>query len=183
MRNDGKRYALAPLVEVSGMSESELARKIGLSGSTLVKAREWGLVEKAADRYACRLGLVPWLVWSDWLDDCEVECANPSCDVTFVPLRRSHRHCTRDCYQREYKRENYRQLYATDPEFRASQLAKSARYRAETREAAKKKKAAYYQANRERILALKAERYRTDPEYRERLLEAQRRRDRSKAAA
>lgn len=178
-----KRYPFAALVEACCMSEAATARMVGLSGTTLGNARRYGLTETAADRYACRAGLVPWLVWTDWLDDCEIECVNPECDARFVPLRKTHRYCTRDCYQREYKREKYRRLYQSDPEFRDAQLAKSRRYREATRDAAKVKKAAYYQRNRDRILARKAERYRTDPVYRERVLAAQRKRDQAKAAA
>jgi hypothetical protein len=176
-----KRYPLAGLVDAVGLSEAATARMVGLSGSTLKQAREHGFQEKAADRYAVRAGLVPWLIWSDWLDDCEIPC--PECETRFVPSRKSHRFCTRGCYQRRYKRDLYRERYASDPEFRAAQREKSATYRESTRAAAKIKNAAYYRANRERILAAKTARYASDPEFRERILEQQRTRDRAKAAA
>lgn len=99
-RTSPKRYPLAALVEASGMSEAELGRRVGLSGSSLTKARRDGLIESAADRYACRAGLVPWLVWSDWLEDAFVECAAEDCCERFVPRDKANIWCSRRCYQR-----------------------------------------------------------------------------------
>ena len=140
------RYPLAALVAASGLTESALARRVGLSGSTLKAARERGLVERAADRYAVRAGLHPAQVWDDWIDGAGVTC--PECGSRFVPLRKSHRYCTQDCYQRRYKREKYRARYATDAAFRARELEKSRRYRHETAPAVRDKQRAYYRANR-----------------------------------
>lgn len=140
------RYPLAALVAASGLTESALARRVGLSGSTLKAARERGLVERAADRYAVRAGLHPAQVWDYWIDGAAVTC--PECGRRFVPLRKSHRYCTRDCYQRCYKREKYRARYATDSAFRSRQLEKSRRYRHEAAPAVRAKQRAYYEANR-----------------------------------
>ena len=124
------RYPLDALVSASGLSEAALARKVGLSGSSLKAARERGLVEAAADKYACRAGLAPWVVWTDWLADLEVECEEQTCSVRFVPLRRSHRFCSPRCYQRNYQRQRARELYANDEEYREAQKAKARAYRA-----------------------------------------------------
>ena len=101
---EAKRYALAALVEAAGMSEAELGRRVGLSGSSLTKARRDGLIESAADRYACRAGLVPWLVWSDWLEDLSVECAAEDCCERFVPARKGHVYHSQACARKAWAR-------------------------------------------------------------------------------
>lgn len=118
----GPRYPLQALVEASGLSEAALAREIGLSGSTLVQARKVGFVESAADRYACRVGLVPWLVWSDWLDDVGVPC--PECGERFVPSRKGHVYCDRKCAARAGQRRRYQ----TSPERAAKAREQARRY-------------------------------------------------------
>lgn len=165
-----KRYALASLVEAAGMSEAELGRRVGLSGSSLTKARRDGLIESAADRYACRAGLVPWLVWSDWLEDVFVEC--PECGERFVAKRRDQRYCTQKCGHRRRARERVRARYQSDPEWREARKAEVRAYREENARAIRIQQAAwrdqnrerraaqqraYYAANRERILARQAE--------------------------
>ena len=145
-----KRYALASLVEAAGMSEAELGRRVGLSGSSLTKARRDGLIESAADRYACRAGLVPWLVWSDWLEDLSVECAERSCSERFVPARPSHEWCSPRCYQRNYQRERARRLYEQDAEYREAEKAKSKAYRAANRRQVAVKNRTYRERTLER---------------------------------
>lgn len=89
------------------MSEAALARQVGLSGTSLTKARDWGLVEDAADRYACRLNLIPHMVWGDWQDDHKIPC--PECGTRFVPVpnqRRCSRRCRTNASSREWKRRN-----------------------------------------------------------------------------
>lgn len=100
------RYPLAALVEASGLSEAALARKVGLSGSTLKQARTVGLLEASADRYAVRAGLVPWVVWSDWLDDVAEPCVE--CGERFMPARKGHVYCSRKCSTRAGQRRRYR---------------------------------------------------------------------------
>lgn len=112
-----RRYPLQALVSASGLSEAALGRKIGLTGTPLIKARELGLVEARADRAAVLCGLTPWLVWPEWLEDAEVECAERSCTNRFVPSRKGHRFCSKRCCNREVQRERFRLLYATDPAF------------------------------------------------------------------
>jgi len=99
-----RRYPFAALMDATGLTEAALGRRVGLSGTSLVKARELGLVEQAADRCAVRCGLVPWVVWPDWFADFEVECADRSCEATFVPTRQNHIYCTQKCARRAWAR-------------------------------------------------------------------------------
>lgn len=149
-----RRYPLEALVAASGLSEAALARAVGLSGTTLKLARENGLREDAADRYACRAGLVPWLVWSDWLEDVAVPC--PECQAPFVPSRQGHVFCSRRCRDRRWKRERYRQ----DSQHRAAILARVKEHDDATRRAKRLKQAAYRAQNRDRLLARRRELYR-----------------------
>ena len=142
-----KRYSLSALVEAAGMSEAELGRRVGLSGSSLTKARRDGLIESAADRYACRAGLVPWLVWSDWLEDAWVECAAEDCADRFVPARKGHRYCSSRCRRRtneraawalnlpfvERKREYRRRYYAENGDYERRRQLEYDRRRARER--------------------------------------------------
>ena len=110
------RYPLSALVAASGLTEAALARKVGLSGTSLKMARRLGLVERAADRCAVRAGLTPWLVWPDWLEDALVECAERSCEARFVPVRKTHRFCSKACCVRE-QMQKYRSRRADDEEY------------------------------------------------------------------
>lgn len=175
-----RRYSLQPLVDASGLSEHALGLAVGLSGSSLVTARRLGFSEAAADKYACRLGLVPWLVWSDWLEDLEVECAERSCSVRFVPSRKGHRFHTRKCYYREKNREAQRRRYQNDPVYREQKKAATRAYAESARRALRVKQAAWRAANRERINAAQRAYYQ---ENRERILAQQAERDRARRAA
>jgi lambda repressor-like predicted transcriptional regulator len=155
-RPDQPRYPLDALVEASGMTEAALARHVGLSGSTLRVARLKGLTMDAADRYAIRAGLHPLEVWPQLVEDLEA-----------ARLER----------RREIARESARRRYHEDPDVRARRIASSAAWRAtagrslrfmpsrqpEARRSASK---AYYQRNREAILARRRERYATQREER-----------------
>lgn len=145
-----RRYPLDALVAASGLTEAALGRKVGLSGSTLKLARTEGLAERSADLFACRAGLTPWLVWPDWLEDLEVECAERSCTNRFVPSKSSHRFCSRTCGNRERTRA-YLARKRQDPAFReAERLRRQQNFRA-SRD---------YEARRQRLL------WRTDARFR-----------------
>lgn len=137
-----RRYPLAPLVEASGLGEHDLARRVGLSGSTLKKARLEGLVESAADRYAIRAGFHPYTIWPEMLDHVLEDvggrqCAADGCDNPVEPPARApHKlYCSRKCAKRERMR----------------------RYRATPAGAAanRRHRNAYYEENRGYELALK----------------------------
>lgn len=82
-----RRYPLSALLEATGMSEHQLGQHVGLSGSSIKKARELGLVESAADKYACRAGLHPFEVWPAWFDEYQDPTAVPR---PFRPRMRRH---------------------------------------------------------------------------------------------
>ena len=164
------RYPLAPLLEATGLTEAELGRKIGLRGTPLIRARERGFVEEAADRWACRAGFVPWHIWPEWLDhvtaDVSIPCAE--CGTLFVTFRRGHRYCCTPCQQRAGKRDRY----ATDAEYRDARRHSAAAYYAENGDYVRKRERrlydpargrerahAYYEANRDAILSRRRARY------------------------
>lgn len=103
-----RRYPLEDLLEATGLSESGLTRRAGISGSTLVRARERGFTADAADRYAVRCGLSPMEVWHDYG---LVEC--PGCGVLFAPRDRNHRYHSPNCSSAHRRRIRYQ----TDPSY------------------------------------------------------------------
>lgn len=161
------RYPLQPLLDAAGMTLNDLRQVCPMGGSTYRRARTDGLSEEQADRYACRVGLVPWVIWPDWLDELRVECADEKCAERFVPRMRSQRFCSRACGNRHRTREALR-VKRQDPAFReAERLRRQANYR-QTRE---------YEARRQRLL------YATDPRFREQKNAARARRRAERVAA
>lgn len=138
-----RRYPLDALAAAAGMSEAALGRAVGLSGSTLKKAREWGLVADAADRYAIRAGLHPAEVWPTWLDD---------------HLQDEDAAAAERLERRRAAGRRYAAKRRQDPEFRARQAAYLRAYRSSerARKAARNYREGYYAANRERELARQA---------------------------
>lgn len=133
------RYPLQALVAASGLTEAELGRRVGLSGSTLKHVREHGLAERSADRYAVRAGMVPSAVWPELLEqaiaDVTRECASSDCTNTFLldvggkgGTRR--RYCSATCKSRETVRASRARPGALD---RAREYQR--RYRAHERAA------------------------------------------------
>jgi hypothetical protein len=143
-----RRYPLEALMEATGLSEAHLARRVGMDGTTLKRARENGLVASAADRYAVRAGFVPWLVWPEWIADQIEDCSQPceECGSPFVPVKKGHRFCNRTCGSRNLKRRRYQ-----DPEFRAKERARNQAYKEASRHAARLYAATYRAANREAL--------------------------------
>jgi lambda repressor-like predicted transcriptional regulator len=142
MRAGMRRYSLSALVEASGLSEAALARRVGLSGTTLKKARLEGLREDAADRYACRAGLLPWLVWPHWIEEANVECLE--CSRGFVPTNARQVVCSQACRQRRYRNER-----KTDPAWREAQRLRSRAYYESAARVIVAKKRARIRARRE----------------------------------
>lgn len=145
-----RRYPLSALVEASGLSETALARQVGLSGSTLKQARSRGLVEAAADRYAVRIGFHPTMVWSDWG---QIPCGNERCEQSFVPTRRRHFYCSTSCQRRVADRRSKAKV-RQDPDRREAERRKLNAYRADprVREIGNRMRRLRYYANREREL-------------------------------
>lgn len=146
-----RRYNLDALVAASGLTEHALGRKVGMDGTALRRAREHGLVESAADRYATRAGFHPHSIWPEMGDhafeDHAVECAERSCTERFVPTRKGHRYCSPACRRRHADREWKRRRYQTDPEFRAAENARKRQYHVDAARAIKANRARWYQEN------------------------------------
>lgn len=168
------RYPLQPLLDAAAISMSELRDQFPMSGHTYRNARDVGLTEQQADRYACGVGLVAANVWPEMIDhgieDVSKRCEE--CDLSFVPTRSSQRYCTQKCGNRRRARERARNRYQTDPVWREARKTEVRVYREENaravriqqaswrdqnRERHRAKQRAYYLANRERILARMAE--------------------------
>lgn len=166
---EARRYELAPLLALSGLSKSALQAHLGVSG------REWGrywaegVTWKVADRVAGRCGLHPGEVWPDWITAAEDERR----------LRRNAQERAR--YQRNKAKRDRR--LETERVYReeCAEYVREAkrRYRAANREAIAERRKAYVEANRERkreadrarylrnrdaILAAKREQYRAERE-------------------
>lgn len=152
-----RRYPLAALLEATGLTESGLTREVGLSGSTLKKAREVGFTADAADRYAVRCGLTPLEVWPDYG---QVPCVE--CGQLFAQTRSTHRYCEWNCAARAGRRRRY----AEDPAYREQRKAAARRHKEENRRAEQIAGAQYRERNRERLAAAQRERDRRKREER-----------------
>lgn len=64
-----KRYPITPLATLTGQSVHALLSAAGVSGSTAQQYRKLGITEAVADRLACSVGVVPYEVWPEILDD------------------------------------------------------------------------------------------------------------------
>lgn len=147
----GRRWPLQPFLDATGWSMTRIREVAPCNGVEYRRRRTEGVTEATADRLAIAAHLHPWEIWPEIEHLAEIPCAE--CNEGFVPFRKNHLHCSKRCYQRAYKREKYRRLYATDPAFRAAELERSRAKREAAPKATKIKKAAYYRRNRERILA------------------------------
>lgn len=160
------RYPLQALLDATGFSMAELRRRCPMNGSVYRNAVTRGLLPDQADRWAVACGLHPFEVWPEMADHALSVC--PECQGRFAPTRTNHVWCTSACYHRQYGREFQRRKYATDPEFREQKKARAVQYRqAAGRALIVKQRAwkaanadrqrayrkAYYEANRDRILA------------------------------
>jgi hypothetical protein len=171
----GRRYPLSKLLDACDCTEAELVRRLAIKGvhfdgTTLKRAREQGLVERAADRYAARLGWVVWHVWPEWLDhiieDESIPCAE--CETPFVPKTAQMKYCSRPCGSRKRARESGRKRYAESEEVRARRKLNAkrtspkgrARALLPSRQWEHRKDREYYARNRDQILAARRARYR-----------------------
>ena len=145
------RYPIEPLQEVTGWSSDRLRREGSVSGQTWKKYQAEGMPEPIADRLAVKCGLVPFLVWPNWLEDVGKPCEE--CGAWFVPFRRNGRFCGKQCQQRKAARVRYN----SNPEYRARQLEQRRRYYEECKSYVNRKNSQYYWENRDEILARQAE--------------------------
>jgi hypothetical protein len=150
------RYPLEDLVAASGLTEHGLAKRVGLKGTSLRRAREMGLTADAADRYAVRAGLHPLTVWPSMVEEAKVECAAEDCPARFVPSRQGHRYCTPTCRERVGERRRYQ----SNPERAARKREARRRYYEEAGDYERAQRRREYWANPERFRAERRERYR-----------------------
>jgi len=66
----GAGWPLQPLLDANGLTRAALARRLGVSGSTVMAAGERGLTDFQADEWAIRLGIHPLMVWGwAWIEE------------------------------------------------------------------------------------------------------------------
>lgn len=68
-------WPLADLVAVSGLPEHVIFARLNTSGRDRENVRMFGLTDKQADRWACRLRLHPGMVWADWFTIFDINAA------------------------------------------------------------------------------------------------------------
>lgn len=67
-------FDLASLLEVAGEpSPHRFAIRLGISGSTITRARDHELTWQQADTWACRAGFHPAEVWPHWYAEVDPE--------------------------------------------------------------------------------------------------------------
>lgn len=159
-----RRFPLAPLLEVTGLTMAQLNARIRMGGDTYRRVQTEGLSELVADRWATRLGLHPAEVWTDWFDQPRVECAERDCTETFVPTRKGHRFCSTRCQTRNANRAYSKRRWANDPKWRARKAAASRRYNEEAARAVLARKRARYQERADELRAQRRARYAQNPE-------------------
>lgn len=148
------RYPLQPLADAAGLSMPALGKRLGLKGSTWQEARDLGVGQKAADRYAVRVGLHPAMVWLDWGQDV-VEADRARKRERQAKWAREK--YARDAAHRAVKQERMRAYWER---YRAPLIEERRRYRAANHEKIQQQRRAYRDANRDVLNARRREAYR-----------------------
>lgn len=125
-------YPFAPLADAMGMSEAQACRTLKLSGSTEQRYRQQGVTERVADRLAVAAGFVPYDIWPEMLD---------------------HHIERTEAEQRERNAAKMRR-YRKRPAARKAHREQSAAYYRENLDYIKARRKAYYEANRDRLVAV-----------------------------
>ena len=146
------RYPIEPLAAAMGESPASLGRLLGLSGSSWKDARDNGLSEKRADRYAVRAGFHPYEIWPEMAER----------HITEAAAEEARREAARQERRRAAAR-RYASKRRKDPEYRAAAAEYLRDYRSSDRAkaAAAAYRRAYYRENRDRELARQREYDRT----------------------
>lgn len=61
-------WPVEPLLEAAALGPDQLLARLRLSGRQRQNAFTWGLTDREADRWACKLSLHPGQVWPRWFD-------------------------------------------------------------------------------------------------------------------
>lgn len=137
-------YDLERLEQATGYSVRQMAAHLGFAHTeNLYRLRRTGLSLDLAERYAIKLGRVPYEVWPEWL----AESAELAWETEQQDRERA------DLGERERKAKNaerYRRLYRSNPAYREAQKAKRRRYSEESHDYVLGRQRRYHEANRER---------------------------------
>lgn len=150
-----RRYPIEALAEAMGLRVDDAMRALGMTTNERRRALAHGLVERAADRLACRAGFAPPLVWSDWHDAVMATCAAEDCTERFVPTRKGHAFCSKRCRERI----RMRTAYQTNPEVRERRKAGAATYYEEAGDYVRSRMRRRHHQNRETELERMRQRY------------------------
>jgi hypothetical protein len=127
------RLDFSPLERLVGGSAAELAEQLGVTARTVQRYRRYGVPVAHADNMCCHAGVLPVEAWPDWYDiqisSLERECADPDCDVVFVPSYPRRKYCGNTCRDRRAKAAYYVRRYAADDTFRAMEVERARQYR------------------------------------------------------
>lgn len=130
-RDGDPRYSILPLIELLACSDSQVTRRLRMSGASLNRYRAEGVSEQQAEALALRAGFHPFNVWPELTaarcESMERECAAPDCDVRFVRAFQSRRIW---CHPRCKWRTDARKRRAT-PDGAAANRERRRRYYAE----------------------------------------------------
>lgn len=145
---------VASLMRVARIDNlTALTETLGADYRGMQRAREGGFYVDQAEVYAVRLGFAPEFVWSCWLRLAgephivrswpNKEC--PDCHEWFVPVVHNKRFCSSQCRNRFHSRRQYQR----NPEYRERRKAEALAAYYETRDYVRRRRRAYYAANRE----------------------------------
>lgn len=113
-----RRYPWAPIEtlivgDYGDPTVVEIGGRLGIDPRQVYRWRVSGVTSEQADRISVAMGLLPYEVWPEWLEDeiAEFErgCAAPDCPERFIPPllalgQKLRRYCSRTCQVRTNRR-------------------------------------------------------------------------------
>lgn len=162
------RYDVEPLLRLTGLSWSQLRRRVGVSGNDYQRVRDEGFTDHVADRAATVCGFHPFEVWPEMaehrIEQQKRTCRD--CGAPFVPPTSWTVYCSATCRKRVSSRNNKRRQ-RRNPLYRRREAEKARQYRRENaraiaisrrvydethREQRRERQRAYYRENREEMI-------------------------------